>query len=272
MLCASECSLHQTQTMKSAPRFLTAFAVVFALSCGSGSNFNLISMEEEWQLGQQLSQDIARQVRLVNDPSAQAYIDQMGQKLVAQTSMANMPWQFHIVQDPAINAFAIPGGHVYVNTGLINVAANASELAGVLGHEINHVVARHSTEQISRQYGVQVLGGIILGQNPSALQQLAAQIIAGGAMARYSRADEDEADKLGLQTMNAAGYNPQGMVTMFQKLLANQKSNPSSVEQFFSSHPLTEDRIRKTQSRIKDLPQRSTVTDEPGFQSLKSRV
>ncbi len=258
--------------MKTASRFLVTLTVVLSLGCGSGGNFNLISLEEEWQLGQQLSQDIARQVRLNNDPTANAYITQLGQRIVAQTPMANMPWQFHIVDNNEINAFAIPGGHVYIHTGLINASDNAAELASVMAHEISHIVARHSTEQISRQYGIEILGGLVLGQNPGALQQLAAQLAAGGAMARYSRAAEDEADKLGLTYMNSAGYNPRGMVTMFQKLMAQGRSRPDAVSQFFSTHPLTEDRIRKTENRIPQLAQRSTALDDQGFQNLKARV
>src|SRR6185436_8402187 len=116
-----------------------------------------------WQLGNQLAAEISSQVKIVNDPTG--YVSRIGQKIVAQTPMANMPWTFHLVDDPEINAFAIPGGHVYVNTGLINAANNASELAGVMAHEISHVVARHSTEQMSRQYGAQILAGLVLGQN-----------------------------------------------------------------------------------------------------------
>ena len=246
--------------------------VVLALGCGSGGDFNLISLEEEWQLGQQLSQDIARQISLNRDPAVNQYINQMGQRIVAQTNMANLPWNFYVVNDPSINAFAIPGGHVYVHTGLINAARNSSELAGVMAHEIAHVLARHSTEQISRQYGISVLAGAVLGQNPGVLQQLAAQIVAGGALARFSRQAEEEADALGVQAMNLAGYNPMGMVTMFQTLLANSRSSPGAVERFFSTHPLTQDRISDTERLIQRLPQRSTVTNDQGFEQIKARV
>ncbi|HET7705078.1 MAG TPA: M48 family metallopeptidase [Thermoanaerobaculia bacterium] len=254
-------------------RLALSFVLVLVLGCGgSGGDFNLISLEEEWQLGQQLSQDIARQVPLNNDPTVNAYIRQMGQRIVSQTNMANLPWNFHVVNDNEINAFAIPGGHVYIHTGLINAASNASEVAGVMAHEISHVLARHSTEQISRQYGISVLAGLVLGQNPGVLQQLAAQIVAGGALARFSRAAEEEADALGLQAMNLAGYNPNGMVTMFQKLMQNRRSSPGAVERFFSTHPLTEDRIQDTQRRIQSLPQRSTITNDAGFDEVKARV
>ena len=252
-----------------------ALVVVLSSSCGSGgggSNFNLISLEDEWRLGEQLSQDIARQVRLVNDPQALAYVNNLGRALVAQTEMAQLPWQFHIVDDPAINAFAIPGGHVYVNRGLIRAADNASELAGVMGHEIAHGVARHATEQISRQYGLSVVAALVLGQNPSVLQELAAQIVAGGTLARFSREAENEADALGLRYMAGAGYNPRGMVTMFQRLLSNRQSRPSSVEQFFATHPLTEDRIRNVERMISNAGNPAGRSDDPEFQSVKARM
>ena len=253
--------------------FALPFLLVFSLSCGgSGGDFNLISIEEEWQLGQQVSQDIARQVQFNTDPVVNNYIRDMGQRIVANTNMANLPWNFYVIQNPEINAFAVPGGHVYIHTGLINAAGNASEVAGVMAHEIAHVLARHSTQQISRQYGLSVLAGAVLGQNPGVLQQLAAQIVAGGTLARFSREAEEEADALGVQAMNQAGYNPRGMVTMFQKLLANRQSSPGAVERFFSTHPLTQDRIRDTERRIQSLPSRSTITDEPAFQQVKARV
>jgi predicted Zn-dependent protease len=259
----------------------TAFAVVFAMllmtaGCGSGgagSNFNLISVEEEWQLGAQLSQEIAGQVRLNNDPTLNAYVASVGQRIVRQAAppFNTLPWQFHVVDSDEINAFAIPGGHVYVNTGLIRAAGNASELAGVMGHEISHVLARHSTEQISRQYGLSVLAGLVLGQNASQLSQLAAQIVAGGAMARFSREAEREADEIGIQAMAAAGFNPNGMATMFEKLLAQRQGSPGAVEQFFSTHPLTEERIKDARNRAAQIGNRGIV-DEPEFQDAKRRV
>lgn len=251
-------------------------AAILAVSCGSGGgagDFNLISIEEEWQLGQQLSQDVARQVRLSNDSTLNSYVSNMGQRLVAQTPAPfnQLPWQFHVVEDPAINAFAIPGGHVYVHTGLIANADNAAELAGVMAHEISHITARHSTEQITRQYGLSVLAGLVLGQDPNLLAQLAAQIVAGGALARFSRSAEEEADALGIQAMARAGYNPIGMATMFEELLEHRQGQPGRVEQFFSTHPLTEDRARVARQRAEQIGNRGTL-DEPGFQSARSRA
>jgi predicted Zn-dependent protease len=251
------------------------FATLLAAGCGSsgGGDFNLISIEEEWQLGAQLSQDVARQVRFNNDPAVNSYVNNMGQKIVAQSAAPfnQLPWRFHVVEDPAINAFAIPGGHIYVNTGLINNADNAAELAGVMAHEISHVLARHSTEQISRQYGLSILAGLVLGQNPGAMQQIAAQIVAGGALARFSRQAEEEADAIGIEAMERAGYNPNGMASMFEELLEHRQGQPGRVEQFFSTHPLTEDRIRNARNRANQLGNRG-ITDEPAFQNIRQRV
>jgi beta-barrel assembly-enhancing protease len=249
-------------------------ATFLAAGCGSGGgNFNLISVEEEWQMGAQLSQEVARQVRFNNDPAVNAYVRNMGQRIVAQAAppFNQLPWQFHVVQDDAINAFAIPGGHVYVNTGLINNSDNASELAGVMAHEISHVLARHSTEQLSRQYGLSAIAGAVLGQNPSTLAAIAAQIAAGGAMASFSREAEREADEIGSHAMAAAGYNPLGMATMFEELLEHRQGQPGRVEQFFSTHPLTENRVRDARARAQQLGSRG-VTDEREFQEIKRRV
>lgn len=245
-----------------------SFAVVLTLSCGSGGDFNLISIEEEWALGNQLAQDIAKQMPVSSDP----YITALGQRLVAQTQMANLPFTFHVVHNNEINAFAIPGGHVYVNTGLINAARNASELAGVMAHEIGHVVARHTTEQISRQYGLSALAGIVLGQNPQAYQQLLAQILAAGTLARYSRAAEQEADRIAVHVMNQAGYNPEGMITMFETLMAQGQRGSGAVSDFFATHPLTSDRIRDVRNEIAKLPTKAARNDEPEFRSLQQRV
>jgi len=241
---------------------------------GSGSNFNLISIDEEWQLGQQVSQEVAQQVKFNHDATVNAYVRDLGRKIVASSPAPfnQLPWEFYVVEDPAINAFSIPGGRVYVNTGLIATAENASELAGVIAHEASHVVARHSTEQITRQYGISVLAGLLLGQNPGAAQEIGAQIIAGAGLARFSRDNEREADQLGIAAMHRAGYDPRGMAAMFRLLQQQQQSQPSRVAQFFASHPTTEERIRDAEARAAQLSTKGKITDEPQFQSVRRRV
>jgi len=270
-----ECYLRHVRRF-AVPLALTLLVMPLFACASSGVNkgqLNLISVEEEWQLGDQLAVDLSRRLRLVDDPAAQDYVESVGRRVVAQTEMANLPWHFHIVADREVNAFTIPGGHVYVNTGLIEKSPNVAAFTGALAHEISHVVARHATEQLSKAYGIEAIGGAVLGRNPAVYEQILASIVAQGAMARFSRAAEGEADRLGAAYMYKAGYDPQGMVQMFETLLAERQSRPSSVERFFASHPLTEDRIREVQREIAAFPRTSNlIASDPRFDQLQDRL
>lgn len=242
------------------------------IGLGTG-DVNLISIEEEWQMGQELEAEIAREMDLVRDRAALSYINQVGQRIVNQSQMRELPWEFHIVDDPSINAFNIPGGHVYVHTGLIEAANNASELAGVMAHEISHGVERHATERLTQAYGLNIVAALVLGQNPGMIEQIVAQIAGTGAIAKFSRDDEREADQLGVRLMHSAGYNPEGMADMFRTLLAERQRQPSQLEQFFSTHPLSEERIVAIERQIDGLPRRSGLTtQDQGFRDLQARV
>lgn len=258
---------------------LGAALTVVALAAGCASSgvnqgdLNLISLEEEWQLGQQLERDLAGQLSINRDAAINGYVDRLGRRLVAQTEMRNLPWKFHVVNSPEVNAFNIPGGHVYVHTGLIANADNVAELAGVMAHEISHGVERHGTEQLTRVYGLNILAGLLLGNDPATYERILAQIVGTGTIARFSRGAEQEADRLGVRVMYDAGYDPQGMVAMFQSLLEQRRRQPSSVDQFFASHPLTEDRIRDTRNMIGELPPKSGLTSrDPAFQDVRQRA
>ena len=267
---------HRTPSRRRLSALAFALSVLAGTGCAtSGVNrgdFNLVSLDEEWQMGTQLEAEIGRQVRLSNDATLNAYVNELGRKVVAQTEMANRTWKFRVVQSDEVNAFNVPGGLVYVNTGLIKAATSASELAGVIAHEVHHGVSRHGTERLSKQYGLSAAAGLVLGRDPGLAQQIAAQIVAGGAIARFSRADESESDQYGVRYMARAGYNPEGMATMFEKLLAQRRSRPSSVEQFFSTHPLAEDRIRNVRSEIRRQGLSGGATTDAGFARAKARV
>jgi beta-barrel assembly-enhancing protease len=249
---------------------------VFAAGCGSGglgATGSSVSLDQEWQLGDQMAAQVAQQMQLSNDATAKAYLTQVGERIHAATPLANRPFTFDIVNDPSVNAFSIPGGHIYINSGLIAQADKADELAGVVAHEISHVVARHVIKQVETQQEIGAIGSILLGQNPSALQQLLAQVIAGGAMARFSRADEKQADDLGLDFLAKAGYDPHGMLDMFQKLLSMEKGGNSSVSRFFADHPGTQDRIDDISSRISKMGNPTGIVDDPAYHTnLRDRV
>ena len=264
------------RTLRTTTMAIVASALVGYACASSGVNkgqFNIVSYQEEWELGRQLEQDIARQMPLVRDAAALSYVNRMGQRLVAQTELAQAPWEFHIVADPQINAFNIPGGHVYVNAGLIAATDNSAELAGVMAHEISHGVARHGTEMLSRAYGFNIVAGLVLGGNPPIYQQILAQIVGAGTFAKFGRDAEREADHLGVVYMYNAGYDPHGMVTMFQELLSRRKNQPGAVETWLSSHPLTEERIQNTRAEIEKLPPKANlVTTDAEFAAFRQRV
>lgn len=235
--------------------------------------FNLVSLQEEWQLGQQLSRDLERRLPIVHDAEAEAYVNLIGQRLAAQTYYRALPWRFHIVADPQFNAFNVPGGHIYIHTGLIKGADNVAELASVIAHELAHGVARHGTENLTKQYGFSIVAGLVLGNNPAIYQQLLAQIIGGGLFAKYSRDAEREADRLGLLAMYEAGYDPTGAVTMFQELMAARRSSPGGVEKFFSSHPLTEERIANARAQIATFPpKQNLILQDSRFNQIQARL
>lgn len=260
-------------------RYLVTFLVLVSLLVGGcvgiqpGSGFNLVSVQQEWRLGNRLAQDIDRKANLVTNPDSIAYINQLGQRLVQQTEFRNLPWEFHIIRDREINAFNIPGGHVYVYTGLIQKASTESELAGVLAHEIAHGVQRHATQALTNQYGLSIITSLLLGQNPPIYEKLLAQILGAGYMASYSRSAERQADQLGARYMYQAGFDPNGMVIFFQKLLEEEREQPSLIEKFFSTHPLTEERIRNVSYEISLFPPRpDLITDEPQFHDFKNTL
>jgi predicted Zn-dependent protease len=248
--------------------------LLLATGCSSGGgDFNLISLEEEWALGNQLARDIEQQMKLSRDPAVNQYVTKLGQSIVNRTPMAQLPWNFHVVENPEINAFAIPGGHVYVTTGLIRAADQASELAGVMAHEIAHGVERHSTEQMTRAYGLNLVAGMVLGQNPETYQQILAQVAGGGAMASFSRDAEREADQLAVQWLPAVGFHPEGMATMFEELLRNRQRAPNAVDQFFATHPVTESRISDVREQISGMRLPSSLRmDDSEYQRIRGRV
>lgn len=263
------------------PFTAACFAVLFAIAalqagCAtSGVNegdVNLVSLQEEWQLGDQLENDLSSQLDLVKDRQVVGALASMGQSIVAQTELSNAPWEFHVVREKQLNAFNIPGGHVYVNTGLIENSANAAELAGVVAHEIAHGVARHGTENLTRTYGLNIVAGLLLGENPKLYEQLLAQVAGTGAMAKFSRDAEREADLHGVHYMHRTGYDPMGMAAMFEELLEERKRRPSAVEQFFASHPLTENRIAAVRAEARSLPDQGIRMNTQNFRSLKSRI
>jgi len=236
-------------------------------------DFNVVSIEEEWQLGRQLETDLAGQLDLVADPIVLRYVNEVGNRIVRQTEMSGLPWEFHVVENEEINAFNIPGGHVYIHTGLIEAADTSSELAGVMAHEIGHGVARHATEQLTRVYGLNIVASLLLGSDPQAYQQILAEILGTGAIASFSRDAEREADQLAIGYLYEARYDPRGFVTFLETIMSESQRRSDPVSRFFATHPLTQERINYTRTLVDQLPpQNDFVNDDTAFQEARRRL
>ena len=211
--------------------FLLALVLAPGCTC-SGVNrgdVNLVSLDDEWALGDQLAAEVDAQTAPLADAEVQRLVDTMGQALAAETELADRPWTFTVLDDPAVNAFAVPGGHVYVNAGTVAAAETPSELASVVAHEVAHGVARHGTERMVKAHGLALVAGLVLGEDPGVVRQIVAQLVGQSALARFSRTDEREADALGLEYLAAAGYDPAGMAAMFETLLALRQRAPGPL-------------------------------------------
>jgi hypothetical protein len=239
--------------------------------------FNLFSPKQDIEMGRQSAQQAERQLQIVNDHDPATYINTLGQQLAAHApNNEKYPFQFKIVNDTAINAFALPGGFIYVNRGAIDAADNESQIAGVMAHEIGHVVLRHGTHQISRAYVAQaplaVLGGALgAGSIGAILGQLGLGFGLNSLFLKYSRDAESQADLMGTQILHDSGYDPKAMVDFFEKLQAVSKDRTS---QFFSDHPVPENRISNVQKEIEKLggAPPNALTDSPDFHSAKTFI
>src|SRR5437867_823937 len=236
-------------------------------------SINFISLEKEIAMGRQLAAEIERQVKLIDDPVINEYVNRVGQNLV-RNSDAKVPFTIKVVESDEINAFALPGGFFYVNTGLILAADDEAELAGVMAHEIAHVAARHGTEQASKAELINFASIPLIfmgGVGGFALRQAAGFLIPMQFL-QFSRKDEAEADYFGLQYLYKTGYDPGAAVSFFEKLQAKETAKPGSISKMFSTHPPTGDRIEMTKKNIEailpDKEQYVVTTSE--FQQVKN--
>lgn len=257
-------------------RPLRGLAAALAVACTTSC---LASTQQEVDLGNEYAAQVAQQLPLIRDPEVARYVTLLGDSIARVSDDRSLRWSFNVVDQMDINAFAVPGGHIYVYRGLIDKTANMSELAGVIGHEIAHVTRRHSMLQMRDQQraNVGVTVGCILAPQVcnSGLGSAAINIGGGAAFAKFSRDDEAEADESGVTFVTRAGIDPRGMPSMFRTLIAVRKTNPGAVDNFFASHPVEESRVQKTEAaiaRINPVVLKSLTRDSRAFQAFKSRL
>jgi predicted Zn-dependent protease len=252
-------------------KILVALLATSAVGCG-------VSTQQEVQMGQSEVQQINSQLPIISDAEANRYINILGDSIARLTSRGDLPWTFYIVNSPDINAFAVPGGYVYVNRGLIEHANKMDQLAGVLGHEIGHVVMRHTVKQMGQMNAANIgvgLACVLTSVCNSQAAQVGINAAGTAVFAKFSRDDEKQADDVGFDNVIRAHISPKGMVEMFQTLLDMRTSSPGLVDGWFADHPTEESRIADIQSKIDGVNPavlRTLTEDSQAFHNFKTRV
>lgn len=246
-------------------------------SCATIGRFNILSTEQEVEIGREAAREVERELELYEDPAVTAYINSLGQMLARYSRRSGLTYYFKVVDTDEVNAFALPGGWLYVNRGLITTAENESELAGVIGHEIGHVDKKHGARAISRQLGAAFFLELTLGGNNSSSTQRAGRQIAGLFVGMqqlsYGRDAEREADRFAVESTYATGIDPKGTATFFEKLMAMQKKEPGRFGRLFSTHPPSRERVENVRAQIGGLPPKAGLTKDSGrFQAIKERI
>ena len=248
--------------------------LMLLVSTSASAQFRLISVEQEIEMGRRVDAEVRREMPVVKDADVVAYVRSLGRRLAQHAPGAKYPYSVSVVDYREINAFALPGGPIWVHRGLMHAASNESQVAGVLAHEVAHIAQRHSADQLTKatmaSWGIGVLGAFLGNSAGAGGAQMAAGFLTNGVFLKFSRDDEREADQVGLQIMRRAGWNPRGMVELFEVLGREAKRDPGSVETFFSSHPAPQDRISRLQGEIGRNP--SGRRDSPEFREIKARL
>ncbi len=239
--------------------------------------FNLFSKEQDVQLGKESAAEVEKKMKVVDNAELQTYIANVGKKLTSSADAGEFPYSFKVVVDKSINAFALPGGPMYIHTGLIAAADNESQMVGVMAHEVSHVALRHGTNQASKQQMLQ-LPAMLASQATGSggmlgtLGQLGINLGANSVLLKFSRGAETEADLLGTRLMHSSGYNPTELAAFFRKLEAESGNQNKLVEMFMASHPNPGNRVQAVQKEAKSLPSRSYNGETGQFRNMQALV
>ena len=249
-------------------------ALVITLLSVTAGAIQLVSVADEIAIGKQAQTKVKQETPQVSDAAVQGYVARIGRQLAAHATGERYPYSFAVADYREINAFALPGGPVWLNRGAMQAAGTESQLAGVLAHEIAHISQRHAAQQLSNamvtNLGLSLLGALLGNAGGATAANIAARYVASGAFLKFSRDDEQEADRVGAGIMARAGWDPHGMIELMASIREQEKRDPSSVEIFFSNHPSPKDRVALL-TRI--VPQRrSGRRDSADFQSIRARM
>ncbi len=231
-------------------------AFVLAGCATTGNQPNVLGLAQEQELGAQLAAQVEQQEQVLDDAAMQAYIDRIGERLARTVERRDVTYHFTVIDDPDnVNAFALPGGHMYLYTGLLKLASSEAELASVMAHELAHVSSYHHGESLTRQYGYSLIASALLGDGSAAAANLAAQFIGASGQMYYSRNAEREADAKGMDYLFRAGYRPEAMVTFMEKLARLNEERPRGFfYTMLSSHPATDERVATLVQLVQRYP------------------
>jgi len=255
------------------PRRTAVVLLSSVLVMGAGPQ--LVSVKQEVQIGREAQVQVKREVPALRDAAVNRYVDSVGARLARRASGPDYPYSFDVANYREINAFALPGGPVWVHRGALAAARNESQIAGVLAHEIAHVAQRHAAGQMSKGLIANgllgLLGAAVGNDRGGRIARVAAGLAAEGTMLKFSRDDEREADEVGAAIMKRAGWSPLGMVEFMQILRAKAGSDPGAVQTFLSSHPAPGERVARLQATVRKLGTGGT-RDSQAFRQVKSRL
>lgn len=259
-------------------------ALVFSMAllftaCDKNNNINIFSIEDDKQLGLQVSEEIAQNpsefpiLSETENAEAYQYLNNILDRILASDDIAykdEFAWKIHIIDQDVLNAFAVPGGYIYVYTGLIKYLDKEDDLAGVLAHEIAHIDQRHSTQQLQTKYGLEMLLSVALGKNPGQLKQIAGALAGNLASLSFSRKHEEEADKFSVYYLEETSYQCNGAFTFFQKLIDSDQAGQTPT--FLSTHPDPAERIEDINKTAQELGCNTIPYDPPSYHSFKEML
>jgi predicted Zn-dependent protease len=245
------------------------FNLAFALA-----GITLISVPQEIEIGREENAQVRKQTAELRDPRVTPYVTRIGQRLAKAAPGAKYPYSFQVADYREINAFSLPGGPVWINRGVLQAATNESQVAGVLAHEIAHIAQRHAADQLTKtllaKWSLGMLGAMLGNTGGAGTAQIAGALVTNGVFLKFSRDDESEADRVGLQIMTKAGWDARGMIELFEVLRRESNRDPGAVEVFFSTHPSPQDRIAQLTAAA--ARRHGGIHDTAEFRAMKARV
>ena len=247
--------------------------VCCASSGRNSEQVSIVTVDQELTLGKLCAAEVARSYPVLADTQAEAYVTRVGRRLAARSDWAGLGFSFRIIDSEEVYTFSLPGGHVYVSRGMIQVVGTAAELAAVLAHEVAHVAARHGAEQVSRRYGLALVVQSLLGDNPAIGRTIVAELFTPQGVLAYGRQAEKEADQRAVAYLLRAGYDPRGLLQVVERLRTLEQEDAPAVARWRVTHDPAKERLRRIKSELRRLTlTEGLVSDEPELHDIKAKL